>query len=356
VTGAAAVQRVSHDGSRGSHLDARPSQRPLDATAPGEHVDREREARSEPVQRGEHADATRSARAPESGRGRWLVIAATFFWGTSATLARFAFRDHHVPPLTAVVLRLVLAVTILGAWIAWRRPAAFHVDRKDWGYFLILALFGLAAVQGSYYYSIAALGVGMAILIQYLAPTLLVLFDLARGAHVTGRTIAAAGAALSGTVLLIGNIDPHAVHARPIEWAVSFSAALSFAFYIVYSKRGLARYGPETVLFHTFWIAGVFWMIVTPPWKILAAGYTGNVWLMFLALALFSTLVPFVCFNAGLRRLPATQAGILSTMEPVIAVISAAVFLGEALRPLQNVGAFLVLVAAALSSYREPDR
>jgi drug/metabolite transporter (DMT)-like permease len=279
-----------------------------------------------------------------------MVLGATVFWGTSATLARYAFRDRHVPPLAAVEMRLSLAATMLAVLILLKRSATFRVDRGDWGYFVILAVFGLAAVQGSYYYSISVLGVGLAILIQYLAPSILVATDVARGIHVSGRTLLAVVAALAGTVLLVGNIDPRSVKATPIQWAVSFSAALSFAFYIVWSKRGLSRYPPETVLFHTFWLAAVIWGIVTPPWKIVSAGYSAEVWWMFLTLAVFSTLVPFFLFNAGLRRLRSTEAGILSTLEPVVAVASAALFLGESLAPLQNVGALLVLFAAALSS------
>ena len=99
-------------------------------------------------------------------RGRLLVIAATVLWGTSATLARFVFRDHHIPPLTVVELRLLTAVALLGAWLAWRKPEALRIARADWGYFFILGLFGVAAVQGSYYMSISVLGVGLAILLQ----------------------------------------------------------------------------------------------------------------------------------------------------------------------------------------------
>ena len=47
-------------------------------------------------------------------RGRALVSAATVFWGTSATLARFVFRDRHVPPLSVVEQRLLIAVSLLG--------------------------------------------------------------------------------------------------------------------------------------------------------------------------------------------------------------------------------------------------
>jgi drug/metabolite transporter (DMT)-like permease len=244
---------------------------------------------------------------------------------------------------------------LLGGWLAWKKPALLRVDRKDWGYFVILGLFGLAAVQGSYYYAIATLGVGLAILIQYLAPSLLVLLDVIRGAHVGGRTIIGVLAALAGTLLLVGNVDPVALRATPVQWGVSFSAALSFAFYIVFSKRGLARYAPETVLFYTLCIAGAFWAVITPPWRIAESGYGAELWGMFVTLALFSTLIPFAFFNAGLRRLAATEVGILATLEPVVAVASAALFLSEALRPLQNLGALLVLVASMLSTRRNRD-
>ena len=51
-------------------------------------------------------------------------------------------------------------------------------------------------------------------------------------------------------------MDRVALNARPVDWVVGFGAALAFAFYIVFSKRGLAKYPPETVLFHTLLIAG----------------------------------------------------------------------------------------------------
>lgn len=287
-------------------------------------------------------------------RGRALVFAATVFWGTSATLARFAFRDHAVPPLTAVAMRLIIAVTLLGVWLAWRKPAALRVRREDWSYFLILGLFGVAAVQGTYYYAIATLGVGLAILIQYLAPALIIGAELLRGAAVRWQVLVAVLGAIAGTVLLVSGV-PRGAGAIPMRhWAVGFGAAIAFAFYVVYSKRGLARYTPETVLFYTFAIAAAFWMCVTPPARILAAGYDATVWAMFIGLGVFSTLVPFVCFYAGLRRLPAAQAGIVATMEPVVAVLSAALFLGEGLQALQWIGAALVLGAAMLAGIEAP--
>lgn len=287
--------------------------------------------------------------------GRWLVFLATVFWGTTATLARSVFRDHGVPALTVVELRLAIAAAILLVWLLARRRDALRLRREDFGYFLVLGLFGVAAVQGTYYYSIARLGVGLAILLQYLAPALLVLWDMLRGRRPAPSLIAAVVLAIAGTALLVNGVDPVALHASVLDWAIGLSSAVIFAFYVAYSKRGLARYAPETVLFYTFVIAGIFWAFVTPPWQILAAHYPPSLWIKFLLLGVFSTLVPFRCFYAGLRRLPATEAGVVATSEPVVAIIAAAVFLGEMLRPQQLAGAVMVIAASMLASRDHPE-
>jgi len=288
--------------------------------------------------------------ATDHARGRLLVFAATFFWGTSATLARFVFRERDIPPLTVVELRLVISMIVLGLWMAWRKPASLVIERRDWGAFVLLGLLGVAAIQGGYYHAISVLGVGLAILIQYLAPSLIVLWDLLRGARLSGRIVTTLVAALVGTALLVSNSGTDLGRARPIDWAISFSTAFTFAFYIVYSKRVLARYAPETILFYTFLVAGLAWTIVTPPWRIAQAGYDASMWGVFLILAVFSALVPFALFYAGLRRMPAAEAGILATLEPVVAVVAAWLALGEGLGPIQWLGAILVLIAATLAS------
>lgn len=295
-------------------------------------------------------DARRSA-----ALGRWLVFAATVFWASTATLARFVFRERHVPPLTVVELRLSIAAILLFVILLIRRPQALRIQRGDIAYFLVLGLFGVAAVQGSYYFSISKLGVGLAILIQYLAPTLIVVFELLRGRWVGWLMIGAVVCATAGTALLVGGVDPAALHAKPLYWLISFASAFVFAFYILYSKRGLQRYAPETVLFYTFAVAGTFWAFVTPPWRILGAGYPASMWGIFLILGVFSTLVPFALFYAGLKRLPASETSVIATAEPLVAMIAAGLFLHEKLGGLQFVGAALVLAAAAMASRNAPQ-
>jgi drug/metabolite transporter (DMT)-like permease len=293
--------------------------------------------------------------ALRKARGRGFVFAATVFWALTATLARFVFRDRHVDSLVVVELRLAIATIVLFTILVTTRRDLLRVKIRDVPYFVTLGLFGVATVQASYYYSIAHLGVSLAILLQYLAPTLLVALELARGRWVGWSMIAAVACALAGTVMLVGGIAPATLHAEPMHWAIGFFSALAFAFYVHYSKRGLERYRPATVLFYTFLVAGVFWAFRSPPWKILAAGYGADLWWMFVALGLFSTLVPFTLFYSGLRWLPAAEAGVIATAEPLLVIVAAAIFLGEKLGPLQLVGALFVLVAALLASRDKPE-
>lgn len=305
------------------------------------------------------AATTIATHAPEPSSaaksGRWLVFGAALLWGTSATLARFMFRDRHVPPFTVVELRLGTAVLLLAPWLAWRRPAALRVARADVPGLLLLGLVGVAAIQGSYYYSISVLGVGLAILLQYLAPALIVAWHAMRGVPMRWPTYAAVAAAITGTALLVTGVDPRAVHAHAWQWAIGFGTAVVFAFYILYSKRVLARYAPETVLVYTFAVAAGFWAVITPPWRIVAAGYDVTTWGLFLLIGITSVLVPFALFYAGLRRMSSSQAAIVATLEPVIAVVSSAILLREGLRFVQWAGALLVLAASIVASTAEHE-
>jgi drug/metabolite transporter (DMT)-like permease len=301
-------------------------------------------------------DSTAAAARAHHLSGRLLVVGATLFWGTSATVARFLFAREAVPTFWVVQTRLLISAAILGVWLALRRPQSLRVPRGDWPYLLILGLFGVAAIQGSYYFTISVLGVGLAILLQYLAPALIVAFQVARGREqLSARTAFVLLAALAGTALLVSGVPRGDWRAHPEGWVTGFASAFFFAFYILYSKRGLAHYRPESVLFYTFLIAGLFWAAVSPIGELFTHPVPARLWWLLLYMAVCSTLVPFALFYAGLRRLSATETGIVATLEPVVAVASSALFLGEGLRPVQGAGAALVLLACIMAARSSPE-
>ena len=281
--------------------------------------------------------------ASREGAGLLLVVGACILWGTSATLARYTM-GRDVPPLVVVELRLMLSVIVLAIGFAVLRPALFRIGRGDVVPLLILGTIGIAAVQGSYYTNVSWVGVGLAILLQYLAPALVVAWEALREKRwpSAGRLIAL-GLATAGVALLVLADGAALARANPAGVAMGLASAAFYAFYILYAKTLVARLSPWTVLFYGFLVAGLFWMLFVPPWRIAAAGYPGTTWALLGVIALCSALLPFAMFFAGLARVAAARAGIVSLLEPIVAIGSAALFLGERLSPAQGLGALLIL-------------
>ena len=92
----------------------------------------------------------------------------------------------------------------------------------------------------------------------------------------------------------------------------------------------------------------MFWVIVNPPWKVIAAQYTSAQWAFLLIFSIISVLGPFSLYFLGLQHLEPTRAIIASCLEPVFSVLLAAALLGEGVRPVQTLGIALVLAAIVI--------
>ena len=82
--------------------------------------------------------------------------------------------------------------------------------------------------------------------------------------------------------------------------------------------------------------------------KVITEGYSFKIWVAFLYIAIFSTLIPFGLYFKGIERVRATRASITATWEPVVAGVTAYFVLGEVLSPPQVVGGFGVIAAIVL--------
>lgn len=298
-------------------------------------------------------------------RGYVYIASATFLWGVAATLGRAAFTGRLLPkgqtlrtidPLilsqsraTFSFVVLLFALVLLRGWKRLRLPAA------DLRRMFVLGILGVAASNYLYYLAIQRTNVATAIIVQYTAPVWVLIYTVARGLQKpTLQRVAAVGLAVTGIALVIGILGPGGFRLDTIGVVAALAAAFSFAFYNVGGHSILARYDRWTVLLYVILSASLFWIVVNPPWKIVAAHYSADQWLFLLVFSLISVLGPFSLYFAGLQHLEPTRAIVVSCLEPVFSIVIAAVALGELMRPLQTVGIVLVLVAIVVVQL--PDR
>ena len=115
-------------------------------------------------------------------------------------------------------------------------------------------------------------------------------------------------------------------------------ASFSFAFYNVGGHRILARHDRWRVLVWTLAAAAAFWLVVNPPWKIVAAHYAPAQWMFLFVFSMISVLGAFSLYFLGLQHLEPTRAIIASCLEPVFSILLAALLLGRSAAPDSDLG------------------
>jgi drug/metabolite transporter (DMT)-like permease len=232
------------------------------------------------------------------------------------------------------------------------------------GELLFLAVFGvagLALIQLLYFLSIHRLPIGIALLIQYLAPLLVALWArYVRREPVRRRVWLALGLALTGLALVVQIWSGVTLDG----WGVSaaLAGAVAFAAYILMAERAVGRRDPISLSLFGFLFASLFWAIVQPWWSFPfglveaevsllgnVAGRTLPVWSLIAWLVVLGTIVPFGLVVGALRHIPATRVGIVAMLEPVVAAIVAFAWLDEALTTAQLLGGGVVLAGILLA-------
>jgi drug/metabolite transporter (DMT)-like permease len=292
-------------------------------------------------------------------RGILYITAATFLWGVAASLGRAVFtgklalagqESHPIDALILAQTRTGVSLLVLMPLLLARRGApALRLPRRDIVQVSLLGTLGVAASNYFYYLAIQRTSVAIAIIVQYSAPVWVLLYMVVRGhQHATWRRMSSVALAVLGSVLAIGVVGVDGLHLDGLGMAAALLAALSFSFYNISGHSLLGRYDRFQVLLWTLLSATVCWLFINPPWKIVGAHYSGGQWAFLVLFSLISVLVPFSCYFAGLQHLEPTSAIVASCMEPVFAIVIAAISLREGLRPVQVSGIVVVLVAIIL--------
>jgi DME family drug/metabolite transporter len=284
--------------------------------------------------------------------GYLLIAGAAFCWAASATVGRAVFTGQlfagatAISPLLVAQTRTTFSVLVLMVLLVLSGQSdRFKMPRGELWRCLAIGVVGLAGANFFYYYAIQRTSVATAIIIQYTAPAWVLAYTAMFRKQPAGPLrILAVALAIGGSMLAIG-VGNRAITLDTLGVMAALGAAFSFSFYNLAGQRVLGRNSQWSVLLYALLGSAVFWAVVNPPSKAMAAHYSPAQWGFLLVFALASMLIPFSLYLGGLRRLDPTRAIVTSCLEPVFAIGFAAVFLRESLGWLQLFGVAVVLTA-----------
>lgn len=270
--------------------------------------------------------------------GVLLIALSASCFGAMAIFARFAYADG-ADAVAILFLRFALATAIL--------TVVMLATGRKWPRgrnLAVLCLMGgicYVAQSLSFFTALHHAAAGLVALLLYLYPFLVtVMSALLLRRRLSASRLFAVLFALAGAALTIGG----SLAGKPLGIALGLAAAVIYSVYILVGGLVLRREDPlaaATVVMAA--AAGVFGVIAALDAPSYPASWSG--WFALLAIAIVSTVFAMVSLFAGLRRVGPADAATLSTLEPVVTVVLAAIFLSEPVSLNQLLGGLMILAA-----------
>jgi len=285
--------------------------------------------------------------------GFGACTAASALWGCGFFFGKIALREMSVGHM--VLYRFSFAVLAMLPLLVTHLP---KFNRREWAVLLAASFLGVPIQFLVQFYGLSLTTVSHASLMVGLMPVLLAVgaavwaherMDgigwLALAGSTTGAAMIALGHASGGGSSLAGDLLV----------VVSLGIAM---FWILANKQLMERHSPVTVTVYGQALGTAMlavWVLLRegpPPF----AGVSWKVWAALAASGVLCTATTTLLWNYGLTQVPASQAGVLLNMEPLVGSLLGVLILGERLGPSAWAGGALILVSAVTLTTRSKTR
>ncbi|MGH3714041.1 MAG: EamA family transporter [Micromonosporaceae bacterium] len=287
------------------------------------------------------------------GLGLTLALTSAVAFGGSGAFAK-PLIQAGVSPLQVTWLRVAGAALVLVPLLIQHRA----VVRPHLKLLVTYGLLAIAGCQAFYFAAVSRIPVGVAILVEFMGPVLVLLW-LKFGArrHVSGR--AAIGVVLAVTGLAMVVEVWSGMRFDLLGLLLGFGAACCQAFYFVLADRGEENpVDPRAVIAYGLLFGALGLTVVSQPWQIdwavlgaalpLGSG-TAPAWFLVGWIVLIATVLAYLTGISAVRKLSAQVAAAVACLEVVVAAGVAWLALGESLSLLQIVGGAVVLAGAFIA-------
>ena len=276
--------------------------------------------------------------------GTTLVVVSSISFAALPLFAHMAY-DDGVTPVSLLFLRFTVAGALMMG-ITHLRGEKLPRGRQ----LLAFALLGGIGYVGQSYSVFKALTLadaGLVMLLLYLYPAIVTLLTGVFGSEpLSGRKILAIAVALIGTGF---TVSPR-LEGQLLGIALGLAAALIYSLYVITGNRLLREAPPiasSAVIMCS--AAVVFGVLAAANGVTLPHSLRG--WSGVVGVSVVAGVIAVTTFLTGLKLIGPTRASLFSTVQPVAAVVLAALFLGERIGPWTAAGGVLIVTAIVVLSY-----
>lgn len=282
--------------------------------------------------------------------GYLFILLAATLWGTLGVFYKFLASSFFISSLEIVFWRALFAsLFTFFLLVVWRRDE-LTFPRQNFSLFIAIGVIGIAAFYIVYIYAITMNGMGVASVLLYSAALWVMIFGFVFQRNRIERVkLLALILALSG-IILIGQVyNFEKVRLSSMGLLAGLGAGLGYAAYILINKR-ISQYGYSTWTVNAYGlgIGALVLLLLQKPMELHHSLTNPTIMVWLIILGIVPTLGGGLAFYAGLQRLPAVNASIMATLEPVVAITLGWIVFSERLDLLQIIGGILVVSSVIL--------
>ena len=259
--------------------------------------------------------------------GPVLIILAGCFWGSMGIFVR-KLSACGFTSVQIVSIRVTLAALAFSALLFFKDRSGFRPAARDLPLFFGLGFGSILFFTVCYFTAIEMMTLSAAAILLYTSPIWIMLMSAVFFREKLTRK------------KLLGS-------------------GIGYGLYSILGTVALRRYSPYTVTTWTFLLAATgSWLICRPAdmiAKFAAAGDRGALAGLCVLTALVTAVIPFLAYTLGLRTVEAGKAGILATVEPMVATLIGITVFSEPLTVFSGAGILLILAAVVVLNRKREE-
>ncbi|MBE6761664.1 MAG: EamA family transporter [Ruminococcaceae bacterium] len=279
----------------------------------------------------------------------FLIALAGALWGCIG-LFTTPLKENRIDSISIIAVRSTLTAIMLGLLLLFYNKRLFKIKLRDLWRFAGMGIVSFAFFNICYLKSMELNNsLGTACILMYTAPIFIMLLSaILFKEKITPTKIICLILAVVGCTLISGGGS-----VTPLGFIFGIGSGLGYGLYSIFSVYALRKYSFWTATFYAFCFSALA-LIPFCNWKnvIIAVSTDINTAPLFLGLAIVITVLPYIIYTCGLKKVPASEASVIACVEPIVAALVGLIFYDQTMGILGITGMLLILTAVVILSYK----
>jgi drug/metabolite transporter (DMT)-like permease len=278
-----------------------------------------------------------------------MVILGAALWGITGLFVQNLY-GYGFTPWEVVGIRLIFSAVLIFTYLLLSNRSLLVIRLRDVPFFIGTGIVSIAFFNYFFFTVMEQATISLAVVLLYTGPVFVALISrFTFNEPFTQNKLIALFLMMIGCSLTVGFLPTGQLSIDFTTILFGIASGFFYALYSIFGKYVSARYHTLTITAYSMLFGALFLLPTSQLWTKASAFSDSGVLLNGLSLALFATVLAYAFYTFGLTYVESSRAAILSTVEPVVAIIVGVAVFSDILTFWQGLGILFVILSVLLT-------